>query len=304
MPQTQKGNPKVGQFPYRVRDAGGFTSHSFDVPVSGSATVGDHVIQLASHAVVREDNGSQGGREEGAWAEGAPMVERGNWATHSTVEFAISRTEYVMYWWFYGWNNYCGGTWGGEHHADWERVNVKVVDGQLDRVMFFQHSGWYTKNPFGYEAWELHLNPDGVFEGGPRQAGVPGEYHPFVYVGKAAHGSYHDSGGGAGSTCCYWQDYRNPGTLYYAKKGFTWLNLVPLTDDEGSPEWMKYDGEWGGCCWDDYGGYGYDGIRAPLFQSYSDDPGNIPGCEGGYTDCWEGHQQGCERSDVRRSEIM
>lgn len=67
---------------------------------------------------------------------------------------------------------------------------LKVLNGnQVDRVIFYQHDGWYTRNPGRYEVFESE--------------------HPVAYVGKLRHGTYHDDGGSG--TCCYFEDYRNPG---------------------------------------------------------------------------------------------
>jgi hypothetical protein len=62
---------------------------------------------------------------------------------------------------------------------------------QVDRVIFYQHEGWYTRNPGRYEVFE--------------------STHPISYVGKLRQGTYHDDGGSG--TCCYFEDYRNPGNV-------------------------------------------------------------------------------------------
>jgi hypothetical protein len=70
--------------------------------------------------------------------------------------------------------------------------NFQVLNGsQVDRVIFYQHEGWYTRNPGRYEVFE--------------------STHPISYVGKLRQGTYHDDGGSG--TCCYFEDYRNPGTV-------------------------------------------------------------------------------------------
>lgn len=67
----------------------------------------------------------------------------------------------------------------------------QVLNGnQVDRVTFYQHEGWYTRNPGRYEVFE--------------------STHPVAYVGKLRQGTYHDDGGSG--TCCYFEDYRNPGS--------------------------------------------------------------------------------------------
>lgn len=181
---------------------------------------------------------------------------------------ACNGAEYVMYWWFYGYQPDCDGT-SGEHPADWERICVKVVDGELNRVLFFQHGGQYTlfaDNP------DLELHDD---------------RRPVVYVGAQQHGSYHDTGGIGG--CCYFEDYRNPGPSGQWKEMHTWENLVRLSLDEDSPEWMKC---WGPECW--------DGITSPLRRGSLC---NLPGCVGEY-ECVAGEAGGCTRGDINFSGII
>ncbi len=174
--------------------------------------------------------------------------------------------EYVMYWWFYGYQPDCDGE-SGEHSADWERVAVKIVDGKLARVLFFQHDGQYTK-----EADNLDYV---LFDG-----------RPAVFVGANNHGSYHDTGGRGG--CCYFQDWRNPGDWGTWKMMLPWQNLVRLSLDEDSPEWMKCatEGCWPNCC------------KGPLHRE--EDLCNLPACRGndGICDAIGDNQQGCEHTDA------
>lgn len=115
--------------------------------------------------------------------------------------YSEGSTEYVMYWFFYGWQTECIGN-SGSHISDWERIAVKIENGNLARVMFFQHSGHYTRKRGRFE----------LFNG----------IHPIAWVGKNSHGSYHDDGGTGG--CCYWEDFRKPGKN--AKSMQTWHNLM------------------------------------------------------------------------------
>lgn len=57
--------------------------------------------------------------------------------------------------------------------------------------MFGQKKGWYTRIPGHYETFNVT--------------------HPVAYVGKSNHGTYHDDGGTG--TCCYYEDFRNPGEV-------------------------------------------------------------------------------------------
>jgi hypothetical protein len=135
----------------------------------------------------------------------------------------------IRYWYFFAWQSTCFVN-EGDHAADWESMFVLVVDGQLRRVAFHQHSGWYSREPGGYE----------VVEG----------THPVGYIGKNSHGTYHDDGGSGG--CLYFEDYRNPGGNDYHMD--TWRNVQPLGRWSGAPSWMTCSG-----C--------FDGIPHPLDQT-------------------------------------
>jgi hypothetical protein len=147
----------------------------------------------------------------------------------------------IRYWYFYAWQSTCFGGLGS-HAADWESMAVLIVGGQLRRVGFVQHGKWYTREPGGFEAVDSH---------------------PIGYVGKNAHGTYHDDGGSGG--CLYFEDYRNPGGNDYHMD--TWNNLVPLARGGGAPDWMNCQGS--GC---------FDGIGHPLEQT--GDVRSMAGCAG------------------------
>ena len=66
----------------------------------------------------------------------------------------------------------------------------------MHEVMFGQKKGWYTRIPAHYETFNVT--------------------HPVAYVGKSNHGAYHDDGGTG--TCCYYEDFRNPGKKKYLNK--------------------------------------------------------------------------------------
>lgn len=139
-----------------------------------------------------------------------------------------TNTVVIRYFFFYAWQSTCFVT-AGSHAADWESMVALVVNGQLARVSYHQHSGWYTKEP-------------GQFE-------VVGGTHPIGYVGKNAHGTFHDSGGSGG--CLYFEDFRNPGGNDYHMD--TWNNLTEVKRGAGQPAWMNCQGS--GC---------FDGIGHPL----------------------------------------
>jgi hypothetical protein len=94
MPQTKKGNPKVGNFPHNSGDITGSDSHTFTIPLSDlgggdfATSLCDHPFDAAAHAALRKDNGSGGYQTETGWANGARMVQRGNWATFFNFGFS------------------------------------------------------------------------------------------------------------------------------------------------------------------------------------------------------------------------
>ena len=124
------------------------------------------------------------------------------------------------YWLWYGWQKPCIGN-TGSHGNDWEHVSVYVnpSNRQVSKVVFYQHTGRYTRRR-------------GTFE-------RKGE-RVIVYIGKIAHGSYHHRCDGKCSFteffkygclgtvnycqggCGYWDDFRNPGPELNA------LQLRPL----------------------------------------------------------------------------
>lgn len=87
MPQNKQGNPKIGNFPINVGDLQGATSYTFTLPLSlfglsSEQTECDPVTAyLATHAVVKRDNGDGTFQAETAWGEGPRMVQKGSWAT-------------------------------------------------------------------------------------------------------------------------------------------------------------------------------------------------------------------------------
>lgn len=89
MPQTRKGNPKIGNFPYKAEDLMGATSHQFAIPLAdlGFDCPGDDsAFFVAAHASLRRPDGSDDGYQtETGWADGDRFSERGSWATFFDV---------------------------------------------------------------------------------------------------------------------------------------------------------------------------------------------------------------------------
>ena len=88
MPQTRKGNPIPGQFPYVSGNITGATSYTSSVSLSSIGFVcpgDDQNFLMAAHASVSRDNGDGTYQTETGWSDGGRITERGNWATLSTV---------------------------------------------------------------------------------------------------------------------------------------------------------------------------------------------------------------------------
>lgn len=177
-------------------------------------------------------------------------VQNGRVPTYYVATTLGTNTVLIRYWYFYAWQSTCFAS-AGSHSADWESMAVLVVDGQLSRVAFYQHGGWYSRERGSYQ--------------------LEGDTHPVGYVGKNAHGTYHDDGGSGG--CLYFEDFRNPGGDDYHMD--TWANLTPITRGGGSPSWMNCEGS---SC--------FDGIGHPLDQT--GDLRMMSGCG----------KDGCGRSSV------
>jgi len=177
---------------------------------------------------------------------------------------------HIAYWFFSGYQDTCSPG-QGNHNADWEHVIVKVrnyksTSRSLGPVQFYQHSGWYTKNPGEYSV-------DGT--------------HPIVYSGKNSHGSYHDDGGSGG--CCYWEDYRNPGRSNKFMR--TWLNLEELRRTASAPSFMK-----------DLSSSNKFEMASPLERAETYELCSLPGCHGHSVQTC--HTSGCAKSQVDRDDIF
>ncbi len=96
MPQTNKGNPKVGNFPYNAGDITGETTYTFIVPLDefgGEAGLCGEELLAAAHAALRKDNGDGSYQTETGWGDGYRIVSKGNWATFFGIEFICDPTE-------------------------------------------------------------------------------------------------------------------------------------------------------------------------------------------------------------------
>jgi len=98
MPQTRKGAPQIGQFPYASGDITGATSYEVRVPLSTFGLTGEEtrcdavIFSVAAHAALRKDNGDGTYQTETGWADGDTFVDRGTWATFFSGQLVCSET--------------------------------------------------------------------------------------------------------------------------------------------------------------------------------------------------------------------
>lgn len=128
---------------------------------------------------------------------------------------------FIDYWWTYKSQTTCFANLGG-HDYDWEHtvIQVNTQTNRIVSVTYFQHSGWYTKD------WR----------------NVPANTRVEIYVGKKAHGSYHDRNtiSFPGYDCSYYGDYRNPNGA--ADEVLSGNNLVGMYCNMSH---FSYNGGWG-----------------------------------------------------------
>ncbi|MHC4852665.1 MAG: hypothetical protein ACYTF5_11655 [Planctomycetota bacterium] len=96
MPQTRKGNPKIGNFPHNSGDITGKTSHSFSVPLTSlafSCPGPNKTYYVAAHAALRKETIDGGYQTETGWAAGSRFVDRGSWATFFSIVLTCSNTN-------------------------------------------------------------------------------------------------------------------------------------------------------------------------------------------------------------------
>lgn len=198
--------------------------------------------------------------------ESPDTLEGGQIPIYYEYQDCSADSTVIMYWFFYGFQDTCSPGLGS-HHADWERVAVRITNGKLERVMYYQHKGHYTKTGKNIQL-------------------VNGT-HPVAFVGKNSHGSYHDDGGSG--SCLYYEDYRNPSSNPYTLK--TEENLIPLGRGPGVPEWMTAKDS-----------SNFDGITTPLARGTNICA--LEGCQGrdfqiGSALCFG--TCGCSKSDIGSS---
>lgn len=81
LPSTPKGNPKIGNFPYKQEHEAGVNSYTYTIPLSSLGE--SDCIAVAAHAAVVQL--SETGEElegETAWGAGTRLTNPGSWATY------------------------------------------------------------------------------------------------------------------------------------------------------------------------------------------------------------------------------
>ena len=96
MPQTRKGNPIPGQFPWASGDISGATSHTVTIPLIdlafGCPDSDDETFFVAAHAALRRPDGNGGYQTETGWGDGDRFVQKGNWGTFFDILLACDCT--------------------------------------------------------------------------------------------------------------------------------------------------------------------------------------------------------------------
>jgi hypothetical protein len=99
-PQTKKGNPQVGKFPNNSGDITGVTVYSFTMSLSSVTDLFDGDLHnycgsaapslyMMAHAAVQKPDANGGYQTETGWSDGDNVVDRGSWATRSTLNFRV-----------------------------------------------------------------------------------------------------------------------------------------------------------------------------------------------------------------------
>ena len=98
-PQTKNGNPKNGQFPYASGELAAVSSYSVVIGLE-SAGLANFYGSLAcdqistfyamAHAVVGNTTSNGGTQTETAWSDGQRVMQKGNWATETTLDVLVT----------------------------------------------------------------------------------------------------------------------------------------------------------------------------------------------------------------------
>jgi hypothetical protein len=133
--------------------------------------------------------------------------------------------HYVVYWFFYSYNNFSFHSFPEKHEGDWEHVTVQLDEHNRPlRVAFYRHAC----DPTIVEWADLANGSQGSLVDGT---------HPVVYSGLGSHASYPTPGENGGfATCQPFPDQTDAGTPWS-----TWLNV----QDVHAQPWYGFGGAWG-----------------------------------------------------------
>src|SRR4051812_14625055 len=151
---------------------------------------------------------------------------KGNTAlAEDPVYFDYVPQHYVVYWFFYPYNNFSFHSFPEKHEGDWEHIAVRLDGGNRPlQVAFFRHGCDPT-----VVDW-----PD-LADGS--QGSVVEDTHPVVYSGLGSHASYPTPGENGGfDTCQPFPDHSDAGTPWS-----TWQNV----QDVHAQPWYGFGGAWG-----------------------------------------------------------
>jgi len=93
MPQTRKGNPRIGHFPHHSGDITGNTTWCCYISLTefglqGDETICEKDLYIAAHSELRLENADGSYTYETGWGAGVPIVERGSWATYYGIHLS------------------------------------------------------------------------------------------------------------------------------------------------------------------------------------------------------------------------
>jgi hypothetical protein len=145
----------------------------------------------------------------------------------------VGRQTRIRYWIFYGFQAPCEAN-QRTHNGDWEDVTVITKEGGsgIAAVLFGQHGGHYMRIAGSRDA-PCTAPGSCAGRGGFEMSGT----HPVAYIGRTAHGTFHDTSGGMPSAgqCLYYGDSRDGRGPTFE----TWHKLVSL--DGNDETWLARD---------------------------------------------------------------
>jgi hypothetical protein len=144
--------------------------------------------------------------------------------TDDPVYYNYVPQHYVVYWFFYAYNNFSFHLFPEKHEGDWEHVAVRLdANNRPLQVAYYRHGC----DPTIVDWTDLANGSQGSLNG----------THPVVYSGLGSHASYPTPGENGGfATCQPFPDQTDAGTPWS-----TWLNV----QDEHAQQWYGFGGAWG-----------------------------------------------------------